>query len=254
MNSKNQIPVALQLYSLKDDCAKEFPGTVQKVAEMGYEGVEFAGYFDYSAEDIKKMLDDNGIACAGTHIGLQTLLEDALNETIEFNLKIGNRYLIVPGMGEEYCSSIDAWKKTADIFNDVSAKIKEHSLMVGYHNHSAEFVEMEGQIPYDVFFSNTNKEVIMQLDVGNALRTGVNIKEILEKYPGRAVTLHVKEYSATNNNAFVGEGDVSWQDITETCAAVGGTKWYIIEYERPAGIPVENVKKCLDNFKQIINY
>lgn len=253
MNSKDQIPVALQLYSLKNDCQKDFPGTVQKVGEMGYEGVEFAGYFDHSAEDIKKMLDDNGLVCAGTHIGLPTLLGDALKETVEFNLKIGNKYLIVPGLDEEYCSSIEAWKKTAEIFNDIAEKVKGQGMLVGYHNHAVEFNEMEGQIPYDVFISNTNKEVIMQLDIGNAMRTGANTKDILEKYPGRAVTLHVKEYSASDSNAFVGEGDVDWKEITGTCESVGGTKWYIIEYERPEGIPVENVKKCLDNFKQIID-
>jgi len=253
MNSKVQIPVALQLYSLKHDCSKDFPGIVKKVSEMGYTGVEFAGYYDYSAEDIKKILDENGLACAGTHIGLPTLLGDELKKTVEFNQKIGNQYLIVPGLSQEYTSSINAWKKTADIFNDIAEKLKNYSMLVGYHNHSEEFSEMEGQIPFDIFFSNTKPEVIMQLDIGNAMHVGVDTNALLKKYPGRAITLHVKEYSKTNPNALVGEGDVNWKEITETCITAGKTKWYIIEYEHPEGIPTENVKKCLDNFKNIIS-
>jgi len=252
MAADKKIPVGLQLYSLKDDCAGNLEGTVAKVAKMGYAGVEFAGYFDRSAKQVRKMLDDNGLACCGTHIKLQTLLGDELKKTVDFNLEIGNPYLIVPGLPEENRSSIGAWKKTGDLFNTIAGRIRKDGLRVGYHNHTVEFAGMEGLIPYNVFFSATDKDVIMQLDAGNAAHGGGNVIATLKKYPGRTVTFHCKEYSAARPDAFVGEGDIPWSEAVKTCAGIGGTEWFIIEYERPRGTPVENVKVCLDNFTKIL--
>ena len=90
-----KIPIGVQLYSVREDCARDLPGTLAAVAEMGYDGVEFAGYYGYSAEDLRRMLDANGLQCCGTHTGLNTLLGDALKTTVEFNQVLGNRYLVV---------------------------------------------------------------------------------------------------------------------------------------------------------------
>src|SRR4051794_6490538 len=96
-----RIPIALQLYSVRDECAKDLPGVLKEVARMGYEGVEFAGYYGFDAPTLRKMLDDLGLKCAGTHIMLPTLQGDALAETIAFNKTLGNKFLIVPWMPEE---------------------------------------------------------------------------------------------------------------------------------------------------------
>src|SRR5439155_26936377 len=96
-----KIPIALQLYSVREDCARDLPGTIAAVAKMGYAGVEFAGYYDRSAAELRKLLDDHSLRCAGTHTGLNTILGDELDRTIEFNRTIGNRYLIVPGLPKE---------------------------------------------------------------------------------------------------------------------------------------------------------
>ena len=96
-----RIPIALQLYSVRNDSAKDFAGTVRKVAKMGYEGVEFAGYHGKSAKELRALVDDLGLKVAGTHIGLDTLLGDEFKKTVEFNEALGNRYLIVPGLAEE---------------------------------------------------------------------------------------------------------------------------------------------------------
>ncbi|MEK6707112.1 MAG: hypothetical protein AABZ06_15145, partial [Bdellovibrionota bacterium] len=115
--AKRQAPIGLQLYSVREDCKGDLPGTIAAVGKMGYDGVEFAGYFDRSAEDLRKMLDDNGLVCCGTHTGLDTLLEDNLAKTIEFNKTLGNKYLIVPGLPEKNRSSHQAWLDTAKLFN-----------------------------------------------------------------------------------------------------------------------------------------
>ena len=144
-----KIPVALQLYSVREDCAKNFVKVLEDVAKMGYQGVEFAGYWNMSARDLRKVLDDNGLKCAGTHIGIPTLLGAELEKTVAFNKEIGNKFLIVPGLPEEYRKDHDAWKKTAGIFNEISDKLKKHGMKTGYHNHHIEFGQTDGNFIKD---------------------------------------------------------------------------------------------------------
>jgi len=244
-----QIPIALQLYSVRDDCARDLPGTVKAVAETGYEGVEFAGYYGRSAKELRAMVDDVGLKVAGTHIGLDSLLGDEFERTVEFNATMGNRFLIVPGLAEERRNSIAAWQKTAELFNQLAAKAKSRGMKVGYHNHWVEFQPMEGQVPWDVFFGATVPDVVMQIDLGNAMHGGAKPVPYLEKYPGRATTVHLKEYAKGNDKAVIGEGDVRWEDVFRLCETVGGTEWYIVEQESYAYPPLECVARCLRNLR-----
>ncbi len=248
---RSRVPIGLQLYSVRKECERDLPGVIAAVAKMGYIGVEFAGYYNRSAKELRKMLDDNGLVCCGTHTGLDTLLGDNLARTIEFNKTLGNKYLIVPGLPGKYRESHQAWLDTAKLFNELAEKVKPHGMLVGYHNHSTEFKEMDGELPWDTFYSNTKKEVIMQLDVGNAIGGGVDPLPYLYKYPERAITVHVKEHSKTNRKALVGEGDVNWKAFFALCKAVGSTEWYIVEYESDAYPPLESVERCLKNLRRL---
>ncbi|MFB0553223.1 MAG: sugar phosphate isomerase/epimerase family protein [Phycisphaerae bacterium] len=249
--SRRRAPIGLQLYSVREDCKKDLPGTIATVAKMGYKGVEFAGYYDRSAKQLRKMLDDNGLVCCGTHTGLDTLLGDNLARTIEFNRTLGNKYLIVPGLPEKYRASRQAWLDTAKLFNELAEKVKPHGMLVGYHNHSIEFTAMDGELPWDTFYGNTRKDVIMQIDVGNAIHGGADPLPYLYKYPGRAITVHVKEFSKTNKKALIGEGDVNWKAFFALCRAVGETEWYIVEQESYAYPPLECVERCLRNLRKM---
>ncbi|MBL7184972.1 MAG: sugar phosphate isomerase/epimerase [Phycisphaerae bacterium] len=244
-------PVGLQLYSVRGDCKRDMPGTIAAVGKMGYEGVEFAGYYDCTAEQLRKMLDDNGLKCCGTHTAMDTLLGDNLPKTIEFNKTLGNKYLIVPGLPGKYRESHQAWLDTAKLFNELAEKVKPHGMLVGYHNHSVEFTAMDGELPWDTFYGNTSKEVVMQLDVGNAIGGGVDPLPYLYKYPDRAITVHIKEHSKTNRKALVGDGDVNWKAFFALCRAVGSTEWYIVEYESDAYPPLESVERCLQNLRKL---
>jgi len=250
-SGRRRIPIGLQLYSVRDDCQKDLPGTIAAVAKMGYEGVEFAGYYDRSAKDLRKMLDDNNLKCCGTHTGLDTLLGDNLPKTIEFNKILGNKYLVAPGLPGEYNSSHQAWLNAAKLFNELAEKVKPAGMLVGYHNHSAEFKAMDGELPWDTFFGNTSKDVIMQLDVGNAINGGVDPLPYIYRYPERAITVHVKEFSKKNDKALIGEGDVNWKAFAALCRAVGATEWYIIEHESYAYPPLECVQRCLKNVREM---
>ena len=247
----SRIPIALELYSVREDAAEDTAGTLEAVAKMGYEGVEFAGYYGHSAEDLRKVCDDLGLQIIGTHTGLDTLLGDQLPATIEYNQILGNKYLIVPGLPGERTSTTSAWLETAKIFNEIAEQVAEHGMQTGYHNHSAEFKKMDGEYPWDTFFGNTRKEVVMQLDTGNALHAEVDVAPFIERYPGRAQTVHLKEHSSTNSKALIGEGDVNWQEIFKLCESIGSTEWYIVEQESYAFSPLECVDICLKNLKKM---
>ena len=161
------------------------------------------------------------------------------------------RFLIVPGLAEQYRNSRAAWHKTAVIFNEVAAKVKGDSMWVGYHNHHIEFSPLDGELPWDTFFGNTNKDVVMQFDIGNALHGGGEAAIFLKRYPGWALTVHVKEFSKTNDKALIGEGDVDFPEIFQLCETIGNTQWYIVEQESYAYPPLECVDRCLQNLRKM---
>jgi sugar phosphate isomerase/epimerase len=251
--AKRDIPVGLQLWTVRTECAKDFPGTVAAVAKLGYSGVEFAGYYDRKAEEVRKMLDDNGLHCCGTHTQLNTLTGDNLAKTIEFNKIIGNKYLIVPSLDQKKHTTKAAWLETAKVFNEIAEKVRPAGMTVGYHAHAGDFKPVEGAIPWEILFDNTSKKVTMQIDTGNAMQGGADPVAYLKKYSGRSVTIHLKEYSATNNKALIGEGDVKWKEIFKVCETIGGTQWYIIEEESGAYPPLEAAKMSLENYKKLRN-
>lgn len=246
-----KIPIAVQLYSVRDDCARDLSKTLKRIAEMGYDGVEFAGYHGCSAKDLRKMLDDLNLKVAGTHIAINTLFEDELEKTVEFNNILGNVFLIVPGLPEEYTNSIEAWKQTAKMFNKIADRLTRYNMFAGCHNHSQELTPIEGQVPWEVFLNTTSDIVVIQPDIGNALANGTDIVPYIEKYPGRARTVHLKEYSENNEKALVGEGDVDWPRVFSVCESVSGTEWYIVEQEKYACEPMKCIELCLLNLRNM---
>ncbi len=248
------MPIGLQLFSVRHECQKDegknFPAVVEAVAKMGYQGVEFAGYYGYSAAELKRIIDDHGLPCCGAHVGLDTLLGDELKRSIDFHQTLGNKYLVVPGLKEEYRNSIDAWKRTAELFNGIAERLKPLGMYTGYHNHAVEFQPMEGQVPWDVLFGATVPEVIMQLDIGNAIHGGGNCEATLATYPGRSLTVHVKEYGGSDE-AVIGEGEVDWPTMLPAMAETGGAEWFIVEHERDPNRALADVDKCLQYLRGV---
>jgi len=242
-----QIPVALQLYAVRHDCAQDLAGTLKKVADMGYDGVEFAGFHDHSADDVLQILNDTGLKVAGAHVQLDQLLGDNFDATVAFHKQIGDKFLIIPWLGNEYRGSRESWLKAVALFNDLAAKLRPHGLSTGYHNHNFEFAPIEGssETPWDVIFANTDADVVMQIDTGNALEGGGQAAEYIAKYPGRARTVHLKEYP----DGLMGEGDVRWDDVLKVCEAQGRTEWYIVEQEGDKYPALEYVALWLKKYR-----
>ena len=249
-SSRRKIPVGLQLYSVRHACGKDLPAVLEAVGKMGYEGVEFAGYYGRTAEELRKLLDQNGLKCCGTHTRLDALTGEALGGTVEFNRTLGNKYLIVSGMPHSYSESVQTIKDTARVYNEVAGQIKEHGMRVGYHAHGGDFKKVDGRPAWDIFFQSTGPEVVMQLDIGNCIGGGGDPSATLRRFPGRSATVHLKEYGGPPE-AVIGEGEVDWKQVFEICETVGGTQWYIVEHERPGGDPLKDVARCLKNLRKM---
>lgn len=244
-----RIPIGLQLYSVRGEAQKDLAGVVAQVAEMGYQGVEFAGYYNWPAEKIRKLLDQHGLKCCGTHTGVNAMMGDQFAQTVEFNKTIGNKNLIAPsGMR---AGSQEACVQFAKQMTDLAAKAKEQGMRVGYHNHAGEFDAKGGFIPWEVFASNSSKDVILQVDIGHVARAGADPAKYMEKFPGRLVTVHVKDFAKGKPDPVVGEGEVDWPAMFRICEGPGGTEWYIIEDESTTG-PMQRVKTDIENLRGLL--
>jgi len=256
------IPIGVQLYSLRNTFPKDIPGSLAGVKKLGYDGVEFAGYFSYTtdAKGLRKLLDDNGLKVAGTHLqgGLSLVSNDeVLKQTIEFNQTIGNDKLIVPMLTAR---SVEAWKAQADTVSAVAEKLKPHNMIIGYHNHPGDFTKMSGvdELPEDIFFGQASKDVKVQLDIGHCQHGGSDPAAYLKKYAGRVISVHVKDYCPNtpeipnNHNDIVGEGVVKWPEVIAQCDQPDGPQWYIVEEESNMYPGLTGIEKDLVNFKKFL--
>lgn len=251
-DKKKKIPIGLQLYSVRAEMAKDVPGTIAAVAKMGYQGVEFAGYYDWKAADLRKLLDDNGVVCCGTHTGLDTLLGDQLEKTIEYNKTLGNAFLIVPGLPDNLRNTPQACKKTGELLTELAEKVKPQGMFVGYHAHGPDFAVVDGKTTWTWIFENTSKDVIAQMDTGNCLGGGGDPVEEIKRFPGQGKSVHLKPFGNGGQPIGVGEGNkVPWETVFELCRTIAGTEWYVVEYEDNAAPPIEGVDVCLKNLKKM---
>jgi sugar phosphate isomerase/epimerase len=239
--ASKKLPVALQLYSVRDDCAKDFDAALAEVAKMGFDGVEFAGYHKYAgkAAELKKKLDDLNLKVAATHIGTGTFRGDELKKTIEFHQIIGCKFLIVPGDGD--FTNPEKSKTLAETFNKTAETLKPLGMACGYHNHTHEFHTEDGKPGkpgdvtfFDLFAQRTTKDVILQQDCGWTAAAGFDPVAIMKKYPGREKSTHFKPTVVGNQpgkKAYLGQDSVDWVAVIAACRQYGGTEWITLEQE-----------------------
>ena len=245
-SSKKKIPVALQLYTVRKECANDLDGTLAAVGKMGYQAVEFADYFGRDAKQLRKLLDETGLKCCGTHLYLETLMGDELAKSIEFSQILGNRFLIVRTMPGKYSKTRQGWLDAAVAMNGIAEKLQPHGMRVGFHNHNTEFKPLEGELPEDLLFGHTQKDVFIQFDTCNAMEGGGDPVVYLKRYPGRVASMHVKPFSIAKPNALLGDDELPWAEIFQLCETIGGTEWYVIEYEKDLYPPLVVAQKTLE--------
>jgi sugar phosphate isomerase/epimerase len=247
-----QIPVGLELYSVRNTLHDDPLGTVRAVAGMGYQCVEFyAPYFDWTesqTKDMRKLMDDLGIRCYSTHNDSSYLGPEKISKARDLNLILGCKYVVMASSHEK--SGPDGWKTVADSLNSAAEKLEPSGLKAGYHNHQAEFTPEAGVRPIEILAKNTKPSVMLQLDVGTCIEAGSDPVAWIRANPGRIRSLHLKEWSPEKGYAVLfGEGAANWKGIFEAAETVGGVEYYLIEQEGSRFSELDTAKKCLDAYR-----
>ena len=246
------ILIGTQLYAVRREMEQDLEGTIARMAEISFEGVEFADYFGRSAAELRQVLDGNGLKPCGTHIYLETMQGDQLQETVDFNLELGNPYLIVRWAQSEALARKDGWLQLCEDFNEAAAALRPHGLRMGYHSHGYSFDMVEGECAWHILADNTEPDVILQLDTGAVpFREDLDVVGLLKRNPGRTTTIHIKPKHREISWAWIGRDELPWEEICSVCETTAGTEWYIVEYERP-GIPPDLALK--GNLEAFLEY
>ncbi|MPY91043.1 MAG: TIM barrel protein [Luteitalea sp.] len=252
-----QVPVGLELYSVRDELTKDLFGTVRAVAEMGYEVVEFyAPYYDWEpayAKKVRSLLDDLGIRCPSTHNDAKVFTAEGLDKAIELNQILGSTLIAMASAGRGV-EGIDGWKGVAERLTEASEKLKPLGMRAGFHNHQLEFRPLEGEStrPMDVLAAHTPKDVVLQLDVGTCVEVGGDPVAWINANPGRIRSMHCKDWGPDEGyRVLFGEGVSPWSDIFKAAEAAGGVEHYLIEQEGSRFSSLETAERCLADWKKM---
>lgn len=250
------LPVGLELYSVRDELAKDLMGTVRAVAKLGYEAVEFYSPYlqwtpDY-AREVRKLLDELNIKCLSTHNSRAALEPEGLKKSIELNQILGSRSIIMASPGRVTVQ--DDWKKVAETLTHAAETLKPLRMRAGYHNHQLEFTEREGFRPMPFLAANTPRDVTLQFDVGTCMEAGFDPLKWIADNPGRIRSLHLKDWGAGADRGYkvlFGEGDTPWKELLTAAETTGGAELLLIEQEGSRFPSLETAEKCLANFRKL---
>lgn len=233
----------VQLYSFRDEMAKDARGTLEKIAAIGLKKIESARsrkghYYGLSPIEMKDTCDALGMKLTSGHVAL----DDNFDRTIAEAVASGQEYLIcssLPSKGQ----TVDNYKKVAEAFNTAGEACKKMGIKFGYHNHAYEFEAEKGEVLYDVLMSNTQADLVhMELDLGWVIVGGKNPLDYFKKYPGRFPLWHLKDMDMTKKESTeFGKGGL---DIPSMMASqeASGVKHIFIEQEEYASTPEESMK------------
>jgi sugar phosphate isomerase/epimerase len=255
--------VALGLYSVYRELQADIEQTLSRVKELGYQGVEFYGEFDHPPERIRMLLERNGLENCGWHTEWKLLQPDTLAATLEYHKLAGTQNIIIPALGGPWEiahtrgeDSPKVWIGHARKMNELSDRLQQQGMRLGYHTHAHEFeTRYDGGItPWDLLCEHTNADIILEVDTGNCLEAGVNPADVLAAIPGRPLLVHGKPYSGRLGlETFIGsdDDDNDWPAILEQCR-LASTQWLIIEHESEKKNPgFEGAERCLHGIQTV---
>lgn len=186
----------LQLYTVRTELARDFRGTLARVAALGYREVEFAGYFDMPARTVRALLDDLGLAAPSAHVG-EGLFGAQAQRIVDDALTIGHRYLVMPWVPKAEWRDLDGWRRRAQAFNRAGELCRRAGLQFCYHNHHFEFAVLQGQRPYDLLLADCDAALVqMELDLCWAAAARQDVVALLRSHPGRFPMVHLKQLKA----------------------------------------------------------
>lgn len=244
------IPVSVQMYTLRDLTAKDFLGTIEEVAKIGFGGVELAGTFNVSAKDLRKHVESLGLIISGAHVGIDPLTND-FEATTDYYHAAGVEHIIVPWLPPERRKN---WAEFGKSLNALGAKLKAKGMTLCYHNHDFEFAKEDGRYGLDLIFSNaTHENLQAELDLYWVARAGENPAVYIKNFADRVPLVHVKDMAAGPEKRFapVGTGVMDFAPIFAAAESLG-IEWYVVEqdncYDTP---PLEAIKTSMRNLREM---
>ena len=245
--------VGVQLYTVRDTMKQDFAGTIARVASIGFQEVEFAGYFNHSPADVRAILDKNGLSAPSCHVSYD-VVQNHWPEAIDAAHTIGHTYIICPSIDASDRKSAEGWKRVTDLFNKAGEASKKAGIQFGYHNHWLEFVpdpNLSGKLPYDYLLDSTDPNLVkMEMDLGWAAVAGQDPLTYFQRNPGRFPLVHIKDFKtlphltaqqlATFNSKQLeenemtepGHGQIDWKR-TFAKSDQAGIQHFFVEHDAP---------------------
>jgi sugar phosphate isomerase/epimerase len=277
---RKKYQVGLQLYTFFNQIDNDVPGTLKKIADIGYKEIESAfskksGYYGMKPKEFSKLVSDLGMSWKSHHVlgapfkmpANAKPVKDANGNPIKFppmrNLKENMQELVdeiaearIPYLvcANTPTKSLDEIKSSIEVLNKTGEACKKANIILAYHNHTEEFEKIEGQTQtaYDMFLSQLSPEIKMELDMCWATKAGVDIEQLFKKNPGRFHLWHVKDLNKEETGpAPVGEGVIDFKRIFGN-ADVAGMKHFFVEHDMPAD-PYASITTSYKNLQKIIS-
>lgn len=246
------LPLAVQLYTVRDALAQDYRRTLERVKEIGYDNVELAGGFALSPSEIRSVLDDTGLTAISSHVPMADLKDD-VDAAIDAAKTIGYNYVVIPWVGGDMVANGKSdWIDAAEFMDETGAKLHEAGLQLCYHNHNHEFEQFDGEAIFDVLLQHAQpSNLAAEVDTYWVKYAGVDPVEVIRRYTGRCPLLHIKDMTAGDDPTFaeVGQGVMDWQPIFDAGHAAGA-KWYIVEQDVCPGDPLESIRISIDFMKK----
>ncbi len=247
--AKSVDEVGIQLYTLRGPMSEDFEGTVERVAEIGYSKVEFAGYGGLTPAQISQLLKDTGLSAPATHVQIAALEEP--QELIDDCLAMGHDFLVMAYLLPNQRKTFDQYQRHAEVLNRAGELCNASGLKLGYHNHDFEFIELEGRLPMDYLLTQIAPEtMVMELDLYWAAKVGVDPLTYFERWPGRFPMLHVKDMDSTGGFTEVGSGVIDFARIFAQ-AETAGIEHHFVEQDVIQGDPFDSVAKSFRQLRAI---
>ncbi|OES46689.1 sugar phosphate isomerase/epimerase family protein [Domibacillus iocasae] len=241
------IPVAVQLFTLREESEKDFAGTLKKVAELGYAGVEFAGFCGLSASEVKALLDEYGLKAASSHISLDQI-KNNLPQVIEEQKVIGSRYIVCPYLLPEQRNEAD-YQALLLILKEAEEECQKEGITLCYHNHDFELEKLaDGRTALQTILDET--KTAAEFDIYWLTKAGEQPVDWIKRYAGRTPLIHLKDMTTDNEQFFaeLGTGGVNLEAVFEAAEGTN-VEWWIVEQDMTKRTPFESIEISLNYLK-----
>jgi len=240
--------IGVQLYSVRDLMKKDFEGTLAKVAAIGYREVEFAGLFDHKPQDVRAILDKNGLAAPSSHVDYKKLGSDWA-KTLDEAQTLGQSFIVCPWI-DERLRTPDGWKQVGESFNRAGEESKKAGIQFAYHNHDWEFQKQDGKFLYDLLLDETDPHLVqMEMDLFWITKAGQDPLTYFNRYPGRFPLVHVKDMKKNGEMTEVGNGGIDFKRIFAQ-SDNAGIQHYFVEHDDPKS-PLDSIKISFENLQRL---